>query len=130
MIVSIEPDAVLPPYEQLRRQIAGMITLGALAPGDRLPSIRQLAADLHVAPGTVARAYRELRVDGLVRQRPRHGTVVADDASRPPPDGHQRDKLARAATTYAATAGETGHTLEDALAEVRRAFAHLGDDPA
>jgi len=49
-----------PPYEQLRRQLADLIGSGVLTPGDRLPPVRQLAADLGLAAGTVARTYREL----------------------------------------------------------------------
>ena len=49
-----------PPYEQLRRQLADLIGSGVLSPGDRLPPVRQLAADLGLAVGTVARTYREL----------------------------------------------------------------------
>jgi DNA-binding transcriptional regulator YhcF (GntR family) len=55
-----------PPYEQLRRQLAGLIRSGVLEPGGRLPPLRQLAADLGLAVGTVARAYRELESAGLV----------------------------------------------------------------
>lgn len=44
-----------PPYEQLRRQLADLVGSGVLASGDRLPPVRQLAADLGLAPGTVAR---------------------------------------------------------------------------
>lgn len=124
MIVSVDPDSVLPPYEQLRRQIAAMITLGALAPGTQLPSIRQLAADLDVAPGTIARTYRELRRAGFVTQRGRRGTTVAQ---RPPPDPSpdRRVRLSQAARSYAALASETGHDVEDALHEVRAAFDDL-----
>lgn len=56
----------VPPYEQLREQIAGLIATGLLQAGQRLPPVRQLAADLGLAGGTVARAYRELEQAGLV----------------------------------------------------------------
>ena len=58
-----------PPYEQLRRQLADLIGSGVLTPGDRLPPVRQLAADLGLAAGTVARTYRELEQSGHVRSR-------------------------------------------------------------
>ena len=65
MIVEIDPGSMIPPYEQLRAQIAELVLAGALAPGARLPAVRQHAADLGVAPGTIARAYRELERGGL-----------------------------------------------------------------
>lgn len=66
-----------PPYEQIRAQVSSLIALGTLAPGTRLPTVRSLAADLGIAAGTVARAYRELEQTGLVETRRRNGTVVA-----------------------------------------------------
>ena len=74
--VSIDLDSGTPPYEQIREQLAGLIHAGALQPGDRLPVVRALAADLGIAPNTVARAYRELAADGLVTTRRRTGTSV------------------------------------------------------
>lgn len=66
-----------PPYEQIRSQVSSLIALGTLAPGTRLPTVRSLAADLGIAVGTVARAYRELEQSGLIETRRRNGTVVA-----------------------------------------------------
>jgi DNA-binding transcriptional regulator YhcF (GntR family) len=66
-----------PPYEQLHRQLGTAIAFGALVPGTRLPSVRQLAADLGVASGTVMRAYSELESAGLVTSRRGGGTTVS-----------------------------------------------------
>lgn len=65
-----------PVYEQIRTQLAGYIRTGALGPGDKLPTVRGLAADLGIAVNTVARAYTELEAGGLVETRRRAGTVV------------------------------------------------------
>lgn len=65
-----------PPYEQLREQNT-IIGSGVIATGARVPAIRQLTADLDIAPGTVALAYRELENMGLIDARGRHGTFVA-----------------------------------------------------
>ncbi|KQS64990.1 GntR family transcriptional regulator [Modestobacter sp. Leaf380] len=65
-----------PPWKQLRAQLADLVHAGSLLEGERLPSVRALAADLGVAAGTVARAYTELETDGLVEGRGRAGTVV------------------------------------------------------
>ena len=66
MILEIDPRSAIPPYEQLRQQVTALVLGGALEAGDRLPASRQLANDLGLAGGTVARAYRELESDGVV----------------------------------------------------------------
>ena len=72
----VVPADPTPPYEQLRRQFVELIQAGGLAPGDRLPPVRQLASDLGLAIGTVARTYRELEAAGLVSTRRGAGTRV------------------------------------------------------
>lgn len=69
-----------PPFEQVRRAIAERILSGELREGDRLPSIRALASDLGLAPGTVARAVKLLEEAGLVVTRRGAGTRVAPGA--------------------------------------------------
>jgi DNA-binding transcriptional regulator YhcF (GntR family) len=76
--VRIDPASTVPPYDQVRTQIAEHITSGVLAKGARLPPVRQLAADLGLAAGTVARAYQELENAGLVTTRRGGGTRVAE----------------------------------------------------
>lgn len=71
-----------PPYEQLRRQLADLVGSGVLGPGERLPPLRQLAADLGLAVGTVARTYRELELAGLVVSRRGAGTRVGSVPAR------------------------------------------------
>lgn len=77
MKLAIEPASTTPPYEQLRWQLLEQMQQGVLPSGSRLPTVRQLAADLGVAPGTVARAYKELEAAGAIETRGRNGTVVA-----------------------------------------------------
>jgi DNA-binding transcriptional regulator YhcF (GntR family) len=77
-LLTVVTDDVIPPYEQLRRQLAQLIRSGALTPGQRLPPLRQLAGDLGLAVGTVARTYRELEADGLVTARRGGGSRVSD----------------------------------------------------
>ncbi|GAA3799830.1 GntR family transcriptional regulator [Cellulomonas soli] len=76
MRITLDLDSGVPHYEQLRAQIATHIASGRLRPGDPLPTVRTLAADLGIAAGTIARTYRELEAAGLVSTRRRHGTVV------------------------------------------------------
>jgi DNA-binding transcriptional regulator YhcF (GntR family) len=119
VILEVDPSSPVAPYEQLRQQVSALVLAGALAPGRRLPSIRQLANDLGLAGGTVARAYRELEADGVVSTHGRHGTIIQGAPRRPPPPAHLID----AARAYARHATRTGATLDDALTAVRVAFA-------
>jgi GntR family transcriptional regulator len=119
MIVEIDPDGFVPPYEQVREQIATMIGAGVLSPGAPLPSIRHLAADLGIAANTVARSYRELEAAGLIVSRVGNGTVVADPAvefSR----AERRRRLRAAADAYLAAAARLGSSADEAIAVLRR----------
>lgn len=64
--IMVRDDDPTPVYEQIRSQIEAAIRGGALQGGDKLPSVRQLAGDLRIAPGTVAKAYAELAAQGLI----------------------------------------------------------------
>lgn len=74
--VAVDPASSVGPAEQVRSQLAALIQSGELAANTRLPSVRQLAGDLRLAVGTVARAYRELEAAGLVRTGRAAGTRV------------------------------------------------------
>lgn len=69
-----------PPYEQVRREIVDQVRSGELRPGDRLPAIRAHAADLGLAAGTVARAYKLLEEEQIILTRRGAGTTIAPDA--------------------------------------------------
>ena len=69
-----------PPYEQVRREILEQVRTGELTPGDRLPAIRTHAADLGLAPGTVARAYKLLEEGRIIVTRRGAGTTIAPGA--------------------------------------------------
>ena len=122
IVLDVDPQAPLPPYEQVRVQLAAAVVSGQLAAGDRLPPIRQLAGDLGLAPGTVARAYAELEAEGLVAGRGRRGTVVTGAARRDDSDRHLRD----AAGAFVLRARQLGVASDDAVAAVRRAFDESG----
>jgi GntR family transcriptional regulator len=118
VILEIDIDSPVPAYEQIRGQIAALATGGALPPGHRLPSIRQLANDLDLAPGTVARAYRELESAGLVVSRAGRGTVIAATVNELSEQTRRRHLL-DAANAYAAAVRRLGATTDQALAAVR-----------
>lgn len=125
MILHVDPSGPVPPYEQIRAQLAGLIASGALAPGARLPAIRQLAGDLGIAPGTVGRAYHELEAGGLVTSRGRHGTRVVDRLPELAPTAD----VDEAAATYVTAALRRGADLTHALDAVRRAFSRAQSGP-
>jgi DNA-binding transcriptional regulator YhcF (GntR family) len=128
VILDIDSTSAVPPYDQVRAQLTSLITGGALAPGTRLPPIRQLAGDLGIAPGTVARAYRELEQAGLVATRGRHGTRVTDGATATAAAPHTA-QLDEAAAAFAAAATRSGSNLDQAIGAVRRAFVQMTATP-
>jgi len=75
----LKPQSRLPIFEQLKAQILEFISLGILAPNDKLPSVRSLAAELAINPNTVAKAYQELELQGYVYTVPGKGCFVGDN---------------------------------------------------
>jgi len=114
VILVIDPDSGVAPYEQLRAQIVAAVVAGDLQPGAQLPTVRRLADDLGIAPNTVARSYRELERDGVIETRGRNGSVIAGPAALGP--------AADAAQAYARRAQELGLTRDAALELVRTAL--------
>lgn len=76
MLVRVDADSAIPPYEQVRTQVRDAARSGELAAGTKLPTVRRLAEDLGLAVNTVARAYRELESDGIIETRGRNGSFV------------------------------------------------------
>lgn len=112
--VRVDLTSSTPHYEQIRAQVAALVTAGRLHDGERLPTVRALANDLGIAAGTVARAYRELEAGGLVTTRRRLGTVV----TTPPVTAGRRD-VADAAVRLvevARAAGVSDEEIQDLVA--------------
>lgn len=76
----LSPTDEANPALDIYRQLRGLIVSGQLGAGERLPTVRQTASDLGVAPGTAARAYKMLEGEGLVVSRTAAGTRVAETA--------------------------------------------------
>lgn len=119
MKVIVDVGSPVPVYEQLRAQITALVQSGQLKPGTRLPTVRQLAGDLNLAPGTVARAYQILEATGITEGNRRRGTTVL---AQP---GTQDNRLMTAARAYVATIREldldpaTAHAaLDSALQQI------------
>lgn len=120
--LTVDPRSAVPPFEQIRGQIANLVSAGTLRPGDRLPPVRQLAADLGLAAGTVNRAYRELEAEGIVITRRRTGTHITE-AVKPRTAAESAQLLNDAARVYVRTALALGVTGEAALSAVAEAVA-------
>ena len=118
-VIVIDTASSVAPFEQVRTQIATMVTDGRLPAGTKLPTVRQMAADLGLAANTVARAYRELEADGVIATHGRRGTFVRSEAV----DGDSRPaQLEDAAATYVALARKAGLSAPEALRLVERAW--------
>jgi DNA-binding transcriptional regulator YhcF (GntR family) len=115
-MVTIDASSPVPPYEQLRAQLARQIHERSLAVGTRLPTVRQFAADLGLAVNTVASAYRKLEEAGLIETHGRAGTFVAAAGQR------SRERAQRAAQAYANTVSGLGLELDEALRIVEAAL--------
>lgn len=124
--IVVDPSSGVPPYEQIRAQVEVLVHAGHLRPGTSLPTIRQLAHDLGIAPGTVQRAYRELESAGLVESRRRGGTVVIEPSAPRATRTEREQRLATAARDLVATARSLGVDLEAAESALRRQWV-VGD---
>jgi DNA-binding transcriptional regulator YhcF (GntR family) len=108
--IVLDPDSAVPPYEQIRAQVAEAAASGEAPIGMRLPTVRGLAEELGIAVNTVAKAYRELETAGVVETRGRAGTVIAAA-------GHAaHGEVAKSAAGYARRAKSLG--LSEAEARV------------
>jgi DNA-binding transcriptional regulator YhcF (GntR family) len=114
----VDTASSTPAWEQLRDQFSRYIVSGQLEPGTRLPAIRQLAGDLGLAPGTVARTYSELEREGLIRTRRPQGSFVSERH----PTAAAPALLARLAETFAAQAQQLGAGADDAVRALRAAY--------
>lgn len=109
---TIDPHSGVPIYLQLIEQVKRSVALGVLAPGEQLPTVKQLATDLTVNPNTVARVYRELERDGVIETSPGRGSFVRGGSG--------------VTTAIRAAADVAASTIDAAIREARS----IGIDPA
>src|SRR3954468_4071 len=105
----IDAASAVPPFEQLRLQVAARIRDRSLAVGTRLPTIRGLAGELGLAVNTVARTYRELEDAGLIETRGRAGSFVTAAGQA------ALERVRRAAEEYAAVVAASGIEAREGL---------------
>ena len=124
MFLRIEKGSSAPISRQISQQIASLCAAGSLAPGDRLPSVRELARELEVNQNTILRVYERLCRDGMLEMRQGQGTFVALEARANASPG-QRERmadefrqLARQAVALGLRCGEIHELLSIALGEL------------
>ncbi len=117
-------------YEQIVAQIQEGVATGTLSAGDRLPTVRRLADDLDIAPGTVARAYGELERLRVVVTEGARGTRVA--RQRPPamPDSQRPQTLAGLLRPVAVAGFHLGATADELRTALESVMRDIFDQPA
>jgi DNA-binding transcriptional regulator YhcF (GntR family) len=121
VLITIDPASPQPLADQVAASVRAALASGLAAPGDRLPSARNVAATLGINLHTVLRGYQQLRDEGLVELRRGRTAVITEGADR------LRLRLAEAAEEYARAALHAGATEEEALAAARQALLTMRD---
>lgn len=112
--IKLDVKSGVPFYRQIIDQVKSAIATGQVEPGDRLPTVRQLAVDLSINPNTVSRAYTELELTGLVETQMGSGTFVGQ--RRVQQDEIERKRLLdEVCQELLARASTHGFTLDDIL---------------
>jgi GntR family transcriptional regulator len=114
----------VPTYLQLVGQVKQAILLGYLQPGDQLPTVREVAAELTINPNTVAKAYRELDREGLAAARSGQGTFIQATTTRVDPATYARLRQALRRWVEAAYAAGLDHE------QVTAVMASVLEEPA
>ncbi len=120
----LDPRSGVPVYRQLIDQVMAGVAAGALAPGDQLPTVRQVAVDLAINLNTVARAYRELEIRGFLETQQGTGTFISNQKVRRD-DVERRRQIEQLVTDFVARAGSSGFTLEELLDELQERKAEV-----
>jgi DNA-binding transcriptional regulator YhcF (GntR family) len=116
--LQIDEASGTPIYEQIIARIEEAVATGRVESGERLPSVRDLAAELEIAPGTVARAYSELEKRGVVQTEGAKGTRVAESRPSVPKkaeSGNWLERLLRRTVVAAFHRGASAREVRDAL---------------
>jgi GntR family transcriptional regulator len=129
VFLAVDPSSGLPVYRQIMDQVRRMIVAGRLAPGDRLPSIRELATTLQINPLTVGKAYGELEREGSVEMRRGLGMFVR--AARTIPRSVRSDRervpagVAEGARRFVLEAAQAGLDRAEAIKQIDNAWRDL-----
>jgi len=127
MFIRIETSSGMPIARQIAEQIRTHCAGGTLCPGDRLPSVRQLAKDIAVNQNTVLRVYERLTAEGLLERRHGDGTFVATTLPKGRLKG-QRDLLVKEIDRVARRASDLGLSADDVHKCLDESFGKLGKE--
>ena len=120
MDIEINLQSHVPIYVQLMDQVKHLITTGVLNPGDQLPTVRQLAADLRVNFNTIARAYRLLDEEGIISTQHGRGTYILEMTTEKEAEELRRRNLIQLTRYYLTEAHRLGYNPD----EVQQTFQH------
>ena len=126
MFIRVESSSGVPVTRQIADQIRTHCAAGTLAPGDRLPSVRQLAKEILVNQNTILRVYERLTAEGLLERRQGDGTFVAEALPRGRVKAQRQlladevDRLAHRALDLGVAPDELRGLLDESLARLGR----------
>jgi GntR family transcriptional regulator len=126
VFIRIETSSGVPITRQIVDQIRNHCAVGTLAPGDRVPSVRQLARDLAVNQNTILHVYEKLTSEGLLERRQGDGTYVSDRLPRGRVKAQRElfeqevDRLVHRAVVLGFTGDEAGKMLEESFRRIEK----------
>ncbi|MBV9924990.1 MAG: GntR family transcriptional regulator [Acidobacteria bacterium] len=128
MFINIDPSSGLPIYIQIAQQIKTAVAMGRLQPEDPLPSVRQLAVELAVNPNTVARAYLDLEIEGVIYKRQGAGTFVSSQGVEMSKGERRRvlNELLEKALVEGVNLGLSERELREAFERTLEKILHAG----
>jgi GntR family transcriptional regulator len=130
-IISVDARDPTPIYAQLERALRAAVATGRLRPGEQLPTVRQLAVDLHVNANTVARVYAELERVGVIETRRGVGSFIRATAAEAHPPRERDRRLKAFITRVLADADAAGFTADDLMAGLKaHRLTRTGDRPS
>lgn len=124
----VNPHGAVPVYQQIVDQVREAVASGRLGTGDRLPTVRQLAADLELAPGTTARAYQELEQLGVVITERARGTRVAPPRPAELPHPERAAALVGLLRPVAVSASYLGASADEIRSALEQALSGISFD--
>ena len=125
MFVQVDPRSAVPIWEQIVNQVKELLLKGMLAPGDKIPSVRELASMLIVNPNTVSKAYRELEQQGVIETLRGRGTFIPQQLE--PTVDEKKIELIREKVKQLVIEGSyTGVTVEMMVGWLREFEKELG----
>ncbi|AQR96011.1 GntR family transcriptional regulator [Clostridium saccharoperbutylacetonicum] len=126
-MLKVDPRSSTPIYEQIQLGIKELILKGALQGGDKIPSVREMAALLTINPNTISKAYGELERDGIIETLRGKGTYVVDNFNRKV-DEKKMQNISEELKKIILEANYNGMDKESFIELALKIFSELGVD--